>query len=761
MKKFKEKKGITLIALVVTIIVLLILAGISIMMLTGENGILRRAGEARERTDDENKKELAKLSNYEELINKYTDGTGGSLADTVQFENINTADTDPKGALPDNVKEVIERDANKGIVIKDANDNEWVWVEVPKTEVFSGLTINVSSNFTDQNYQEIADKLNVCTEKYRNAGKPEGYVSEIYKDEWHEGCGLTEDEYEEAYESMLRSVYVYGGFWIGRYEAGIEGSTTDLTKARLEHTSIEIGTSPKAISQKNAIPYNWISCNEAERLASQMSPNSSYQSNLMFGVQWDLVCKFLENKSSLTESDIISDSTSWGNYSNSKIEKITEGKYSIVNSNTRNNGEWQKIEGEYTKNNSGTESQILLSTGASDYTKRMNIYDFAGNMAELSLGKLGEDCMYTGNDFAYNGISCNASTYNYVPQSANIYWLSFRPALYNRAKGISLSKRKIYLRQNGSETIEATLIGISGKVKWESSDTSIAKVKDGKITTGDKLGTATITAKIDGTEYSKECIVNVVGVDPNYSELVTTADIAPSDLFEYEIIDKDAKTAKIIRTNRSYCGAGTSANGISHYAIIYKGTPITDTLVVPYEVNINGEKYTIKEACIYTASGLFGAHPSVKTVIYPNTIERISGAWTGIDWTGTSYVNKIVLPNNLKELGSYAFHRCYVEEGLKIPNTVTTIGNRAFVNCSSTVESLDFSNLNKIDVCAFMDCNYNKPVTITENTKTVLAEAFYNFNAPSISVPFKEGELPDGWDKDWSKGYSGTIIYKQ
>lgn len=42
-EKFKRNKGITLIVLVVTIIVLLILAGISINMLTGQNGILNRA----------------------------------------------------------------------------------------------------------------------------------------------------------------------------------------------------------------------------------------------------------------------------------------------------------------------------------------------------------------------------------------------------------------------------------------------------------------------------------------------------------------------------------------------------------------------------------------------------------------------------------------------------------------------------------------------------------------------------------------------
>ena len=47
----KKNKGITLIALIVTIIIMLILAGISISMLTGQNGILNRAAEAKEKND--------------------------------------------------------------------------------------------------------------------------------------------------------------------------------------------------------------------------------------------------------------------------------------------------------------------------------------------------------------------------------------------------------------------------------------------------------------------------------------------------------------------------------------------------------------------------------------------------------------------------------------------------------------------------------------------------------------------------------------
>ena len=69
--QFKTKKGITLIALVVTIIVLLILAGISIQMLTGDNGILKRASEANERTGISQVLEEVKLVATEGMSNYY------------------------------------------------------------------------------------------------------------------------------------------------------------------------------------------------------------------------------------------------------------------------------------------------------------------------------------------------------------------------------------------------------------------------------------------------------------------------------------------------------------------------------------------------------------------------------------------------------------------------------------------------------------------------------------------------------------------
>ena len=77
MKKLKEelkygKKGITLISLVVTIIVLLILAGITISMLFGENGLLNRATDATEEYSKAEAKEKVELLLSEYVIDKAT-----------------------------------------------------------------------------------------------------------------------------------------------------------------------------------------------------------------------------------------------------------------------------------------------------------------------------------------------------------------------------------------------------------------------------------------------------------------------------------------------------------------------------------------------------------------------------------------------------------------------------------------------------------------------------------------------------------------
>ena len=124
MKKSEKQNGITLIALVITIIILLILAGISISALTNQ-GLFGKAQQAKQEAENAQREENEILANYLEQMNAITGGEKTAL------ENAETAK--PAGAR------ITVTDASKGIVMVDSKNNEWVWVEVPMS-VTAGKT---------------------------------------------------------------------------------------------------------------------------------------------------------------------------------------------------------------------------------------------------------------------------------------------------------------------------------------------------------------------------------------------------------------------------------------------------------------------------------------------------------------------------------------------------------------------------------------------------------------------------------------------
>ena len=436
MRKTNRQKGITLVALIITIIILLILAGISIASLT-QTELFTKAKEAKQNTIDAQLKENTILNEYDELIAKY--GGKGDSSEGQPITNVDTSKTNPEGAKTKGAT-VIEGDATKGIVIKDSNNNEWVWVEVPKN-IFT--TAKSASE-----YDNIKADLIEYAKDYRRD----------YADEWYaingstlvtastsgltetqkalkNGCGLTYNEYQMAYQKMLSSVYTNGGFWISRYEAGIEGTNTDETineipNVRYEHSNIT-NSSPKAVSQADRIPYNYVTCSEAQTLASAMSTDSSKTSSLLFGIQWDLTCKFLQEKGGLKITEIKGGdgvgSTNWGNYANSSIS-LTRGKYN-TNPNS-SNSKWINV----TKG--AKNEKMILTTGASEDTKKMNIYDLAGNEWEWTLEKssitvVPIPCVYGGGGYdATNG--SDSSTYYRAPMAKDSVsdGISFRSTLY-------------------------------------------------------------------------------------------------------------------------------------------------------------------------------------------------------------------------------------------------------------------------------------------------------------------------------------------
>ena len=94
-RKINEKKGITLIALVVTIIVLLLIAGVSISMLTGQNGILTRSADAKRKTGEAENQENERMQEYEDVTDQYVGDSkdGKKLRDENMFEFDTTTGT--------------------------------------------------------------------------------------------------------------------------------------------------------------------------------------------------------------------------------------------------------------------------------------------------------------------------------------------------------------------------------------------------------------------------------------------------------------------------------------------------------------------------------------------------------------------------------------------------------------------------------------------------------------------------------------------
>ena len=211
---------------------------------------------------------------------------GGS---TTVSSNKTTAGT----YLPKGFKQVNGTNLDNGLTIEDSTGNQYVWVEVPKTdEVYPTAGLNITE-FTENEYTAIETDLHTYTNDYRNGTS---YKDEYYSDET---TGLTNQKYYNLKKKMLKSIYQNGGFYVGKYEAGIEN------KAR---TSLDTEPTETPVIKQNAYPYNYVTCSQAQTLASNME-SGNYNSSLMFGVQWDLMLKYLETKGT-TQDELKTDSNS-------------------------------------------------------------------------------------------------------------------------------------------------------------------------------------------------------------------------------------------------------------------------------------------------------------------------------------------------------------------------------------------------------------------------------------------------------------------
>ena len=395
MKKFKSKKekGITLVALVVTIVVLIILSTVSINTMFGDNGIISKAKKTKEVFENSKASEdesLAKLLNGFE--SEDIPDSGDVLPDN-SSTNPQPVGTEVKlkdGWGTETVKHIKTSDGEEATEITKVSTVYAVsvgggeTVPVPKNFYYVGGNLStgvIISDNKDDKYEAGKDKT---TYDYTTSLKGNQFVwvpcdtSNYVKKSW----GKQNAEWDTTTpKPELTQIEKYGGFYVGRYEAGLASNIKEFSKNQT-HTGSNQIYNLEGVPQSKAgiVPWDFIDWTHAKANAERMYNNSYVSSGLITGTQWDVILNTLINKKLLTLADISTDSNTWGNYMNTSIAYNGRLSKSTYSSNWITQPFGTSTSGKTTSYSSNNGE--LLTTGASSVTEKYHIFDLAGNVWE-------------------------------------------------------------------------------------------------------------------------------------------------------------------------------------------------------------------------------------------------------------------------------------------------------------------------------------------------------------------------------------------
>ena len=284
-----KNKGITLIALVITIIILLILSGISISALTNQ-GLFKNAKTAQNATEKAEKEQGQRLNEYEDEINKYLGNSkepfkGTTVEDAMKYNDaLNVEDnTELKDAknnkivVPAGFKIVNgATTVDKGIVIEDVTEtatkgSQFVWVPVGTITKTDGTTAIITLGRYD--FDATTGKESAYSDTYVEEDSNDS--STLKK------CGNT---IAKNITKFKNSVATNGGYYIGRYEARTATARSAAGNALTQIT--EKGT-------ENV--YNYVTQLQAAQLSQNMYNNDNFTSDLMNSYAWDTATVFIQN----------------------------------------------------------------------------------------------------------------------------------------------------------------------------------------------------------------------------------------------------------------------------------------------------------------------------------------------------------------------------------------------------------------------------------------------------------------------------------
>ena len=289
-QNLKENKGITLIAMVITIIVLLILAGVSIAMLTGENGILTQAQRAKTETKNAQENEEEVLENYSQYIEGSTNG--GTLITVTGTETTNTTVQDSLGnkvTVPAGFKVVNPGDnVEDGIIIEDVSHgatvgSQFVWIPVGTIHRKDNEDVTITlKRYVFNSDGSINQELSKTepTDTLKTSLSNSYYYTEGLKD------SITTNTHAKDIEAFISKVNnETHGYYIGRYEAR---TTTQRTASTEDSGLTQITVKP------NDYVYNWVTQPQAAKLSQGMYNDNNFTSDLINSYAWDTAIAFLQ-----------------------------------------------------------------------------------------------------------------------------------------------------------------------------------------------------------------------------------------------------------------------------------------------------------------------------------------------------------------------------------------------------------------------------------------------------------------------------------
>lgn len=329
----KFNQGITLVALVVTIVVLLILSSVSLNLVLGDNGIIVKAKEAAETTAAAQEKEAMERNLLEKELENSLSTPAVEPTDGVKIPTgfYYVGGTKASGIVISDNKNDKNKYRNQKVVGTDLLGNQYVWIPCTTDSSSSDLQYartewGVEVDGAD-NSRAIKDELTLTDSSvtYSDADTANGINADVSK------------EIVAQIKAEKTSVAKYGGYYIGRYEVGKNGDT--------------------AVVKYNQTPYAEITWSTAYGLAKKIITNSEVNSYLCSSYAWDTAVNFIQNNSTAK------------NYATS-IEGF--------------NGNWNPQAVKDPSGNvikpAGTSQQ--LNTGLT--TQFCNIFDIGGNEAEFT-----------------------------------------------------------------------------------------------------------------------------------------------------------------------------------------------------------------------------------------------------------------------------------------------------------------------------------------------------------------------------------------